>query len=72
MISDPKTTPRSRRARLAFAAIVACTAFALSLRSVQNPVIWALFFCATLTPVLDALTEEKSACVSPQPVLSQP
>src|SRR4051812_23422495 len=72
MISDPKTTPRSRGARLAFAAIVACTAFTLSLRWVQNPIVWALFLCAPLPPVLNALTEEESACASPQPALSQP
>ena len=70
MISDPKTTPRSRAARIAFAAIVATTAFILATRSVQNPIVWALFFCAPLTPLFDALTEEKSACVPQQPVLS--
>ena len=72
MISDPKTTPRSRPARLAFAAIVAAVAFMLSLRSIQNPIVWALFLCAPLTPLLDALTEtkqEKPAC-APQPALS--
>ena len=71
MISDPKTTPRSRPARLAFAAIVAAVAFMLSLRSIQNPIVWALFLCAPLTPLLDALTEtkqEKPAC-APQPAL---
>jgi Na+-translocating ferredoxin:NAD+ oxidoreductase RnfD subunit len=74
MISDPKTTPRHRGARIAFAAIVACTAFVLSTHWVQNPIVWALFFCAPLTPLLDALTtrtEEKPACApSPQPSLS--
>jgi enediyne biosynthesis protein E5 len=72
MISDPKTTPRSPIARLAFAAIVATVAFMFSLRWVQNPIIWALFICAPLTPVLDALTEateEKPACAT-QPALS--
>lgn len=68
MISDPKTTPRSRAARIAFACIVACVAFALSLRWVQNPILWALFLCAPLTPLFDALTENKenSTCVPPQ------
>src|SRR6266550_1599669 len=72
MISDPKTTPRSQPARLAFAAIVATVAFMLSLRSIQNPIVWALFLCAPLTPLLDVLTEtkqEKPAC-APQPALS--
>ena len=74
MISDPKTTPRHRGARIAFAAIVACAAYVLSVHWVQNPIIWALFFCAPLTPLLDALTtrqEEKPACApSQQPSLS--
>ena len=72
MISDPKTTPQSRAARLALAAIVACTAFLFSVKSVQNPIVWALFFCAPLTPLLDALTskaKENSVCASPQPAL---
>jgi len=73
MISDPKTTPRHRGARIAFAAIVACTAFVLSTHWIQNPIVWALFFCAPLTPVLDAFTskaKENSVCASPQPVPS--
>jgi Na+-transporting NADH:ubiquinone oxidoreductase subunit NqrB len=71
MISDPKTTPRARPARLVFAATVAGVAFFLSLRWVQNPIVWALFFCAPITPLLDFLTEqEKPACAPPQPALS--
>jgi len=70
MISDPKTTPRARSARIAFAAIVGTTAFVLATRSVQNPIVWALFFCAPLTPLFDALTEERPACVPQQPALS--
>jgi Na+-transporting NADH:ubiquinone oxidoreductase subunit NqrB len=73
MISDPKTTPRSRPARLAFAAIVAGLAFALQLRFIQNPIIWALFLCAPLVPLLDRLTsneQEKVPCAPPQSLLS--
>jgi len=70
MISDPKTTPRARAARIAFAAIVGSTAFVLATRPVQNPIVWALFFCAPLTPLFDALTEEKPACVPQQLALS--
>jgi Na+-transporting NADH:ubiquinone oxidoreductase subunit NqrB len=71
MISDPKTTPRSRPARLAFAAVVAAVAFMLSLRWVQNPIVWALFLCAPLTPLFDLLTEqEKPACAPSRPALS--
>jgi Na+-transporting NADH:ubiquinone oxidoreductase subunit NqrB len=73
MISDPKTTPRSRPARIAFAGVVAGAAFALQLRFIQNPIVWALFLCAPLVPVLDALisneTKETIPC-APQSVLS--
>jgi Na+-translocating ferredoxin:NAD+ oxidoreductase RnfD subunit len=73
MVSDPKTTPRTRAARIIFAGIVAAVGFTLSLRSVQNPIVWALFLCAPLTPLLDALTsqpQESHVCVSPRAVLS--
>src|SRR5205823_12023884 len=65
MISDPKTTPRSAAARIAFGVIVACVAFVLQLRWVQNPIIWALFFCAPLTPLFN-LFQEKSECAPQQ------
>ncbi|HEX9576376.1 MAG TPA: RnfABCDGE type electron transport complex subunit D [Myxococcales bacterium] len=70
MISDPKTTPRDRASRIGFAAIVACVAFELQLRFVQNPIVWALFICAPLTPLFDLLTEEKAPCALPQSLLS--
>jgi len=70
MISDPKTTPRDRASRIGFAAIVACVAFVLQVRFVQNPIIWALFICAPLTPLFDLLTEEKVPCAPPQSLLS--
>ena len=69
MISDPKTTPTSRPGRLAFAAAVALTAFALQLRFIQNPLIWALFLCAPLTPLIDVLAaqaKETPPCASSQ------
>jgi Na+-transporting NADH:ubiquinone oxidoreductase subunit NqrB len=54
MISDPKTTPHARATRLAFGACVAAVAFALQhLAYARNPIIWALFLCAPLVPVLD-------------------
>ena len=56
MISDPKTTPRHQGARVGFAVAVASLAFVLQLHFVTNPIVWALFFCAPLTPVLDRLT----------------
>jgi Na+-translocating ferredoxin:NAD+ oxidoreductase RnfD subunit len=55
MISDPKTTPRSRRARLSFGLTVACVAFAMQLHFINNAVVWALLVCAPLTPLLDAM-----------------
>jgi Na+-transporting NADH:ubiquinone oxidoreductase subunit NqrB len=62
MISDPKTTPQKRSARIAFAAAVACVAFFLQLHFVNNAVVWALLFCAPLTPLLDA--QEPTPCLS--------
>ena len=54
MISDPKTTPRGRATRLVFAGCVAALAFALQhVAYARNPIIWALFFCAPLVPLLD-------------------
>ena len=54
MISDPKTTPRGRAARIAFAVTVAAGAFALQhVAYAQNPLLWALFLCAPLVPLLD-------------------
>ena len=54
MSSDPKTTPRGRAARLAFAGCVAALAFVLQhVAYARNPIIWALFFSAPLVPLLD-------------------
>ena len=68
MISDPKTTPRARPARIAWAAAVACLAFILQLHSINNAAVWALLFCAPLTPLLDA--KENHACTALSPSLS--
>jgi enediyne biosynthesis protein E5 len=70
MISDPKTTPRGRAARLAFAACVAALAFALQhVAYARNPIVWALFFCALLTPLFDwsqeAFASKESPCPEP-------
>ena len=54
MISDPKTTPERRTARLAYAVTVAGVAFALQHRAfVQSPLVWALLLCAPLVPLFD-------------------
>jgi enediyne biosynthesis protein E5 len=56
MISDPKTTPQSRTGRIAFACAVATLAHALQfVWFVKNPLLWALFACAPLTPFCDAV-----------------
>jgi enediyne biosynthesis protein E5 len=56
MISDPKTTPRSRAGRLALACAVAGLAHALQfVWFVRNPLVWALFVCAPLSPSIDLL-----------------
>lgn len=60
MISDPKTTPRARAARIGFAVTVACVAFFLQLQFVNNAVVWSLLLCAPLTPLLDA--KESTPC----------
>ena len=60
MISDPKTTPRSRVARLGFGAIVAALGFSLQhVAYARNPLLWALLFCAPLTPLLDLITDRR-------------
>ena len=56
MISDPKTTPLRRDARLAYATTVAAVAHALQHGAfVKSPLIWALLVCAPLVPALDWL-----------------
>jgi hypothetical protein len=54
MISDPKTTPDSRAARLLFAAIVACGAAYVQFRLFRtNGLLWSLAGAAPLVPLLD-------------------
>jgi Na+-transporting NADH:ubiquinone oxidoreductase subunit NqrB len=74
MISDPKTTPRGRAARLAFGATVACGAFALQhLAYTRNPLLWALLLSAPLTPLFDFLHErETRPCIESSALQPQP
>ena len=66
MISDPKTTPRGRAARLGFAGCVAALAFALQhVAYARNPIIWALFLCAPLVPLLDRLEQTETTKEQP-------
>ena len=56
MISDPMTIPNRRAARVCYAAAVALVAFAWQyLLFKPNALIWALFLCTPLVPLLDRL-----------------
>ncbi len=56
MISDPMTIPSRASARVLFAAGVAALAFAWQyLLYIPNGLIWSLFLCAPLVPLLDRL-----------------
>ncbi len=56
MISDPKTTPDRRGARVGLGIAVACLAFFLQHQLwVMNSPIWALLLLSPLVPVLDGL-----------------
>lgn len=68
MISDPKTTPRSRGARFAFGAVVASLGFALQHAAyARNSLLWALFLCAPLVPLADLLVHSKENPCAPMP-----
>jgi Na+-transporting NADH:ubiquinone oxidoreductase subunit NqrB len=54
MISDPKTTPDSRAARILFAALVAATAWYVQFRLFRtNGLLWSLAIWSTAVPILD-------------------
>jgi Na+-transporting NADH:ubiquinone oxidoreductase subunit NqrB len=56
MISDPMTIPNRRSMRLVYAGIVALAAFTWQYGLFKpNALIWALFVCTPLVPVLDWL-----------------
>ena len=56
MISDPKTTPDARPARIAFGILVAAGAFYVQFRLFRpNGLLWALFVLTPLVPLLDRL-----------------
>ncbi len=56
MISDPRTTPDSRRGRVIFAILVALGAYVVQFQLFQtNPLLWSLAACSLLVPVLDRL-----------------
>ncbi|MDA8019318.1 MAG: RnfABCDGE type electron transport complex subunit D [Thermoanaerobaculia bacterium] len=54
MISDPKTTPDRRGARILYAAVVASVAAWIQFGLFEpNALIWALFLCAPVVPLTD-------------------
>jgi len=56
MISDPKTTPDSRRGRVLFAALVAGGAYYVQFKLFHtNGLLWSLAGCSPLVPVIDWL-----------------
>lgn len=56
MISDPRTTPDARPARVAFGVLVAAGAYYVQLRMFRtNGMLWSLFCLSPLVPLLDRL-----------------
>jgi len=56
MISDPKTTPDSRRGRMLFGALVACGAYYVQFKLFHtNGLLWSLAACSPLVPLIDWL-----------------
>src|SRR5262252_3790220 len=56
MISDPKTTPDSRAARMLFAVLVAATAWYIQFRLFRtNGLLWSLAIWSMAVPILDRL-----------------
>lgn len=54
MISDPRTTPRSRSGRIVYACVVAAAGFGLRVAAYEpNGLLFALFAAAPLVPLLD-------------------
>jgi Na+-transporting NADH:ubiquinone oxidoreductase subunit NqrB len=56
MISDPRTTPDAREARVAFGVLVAAGAYYVQFRLFRtNGLLWSLFCLSPLVPLLDRL-----------------
>jgi len=56
MISDPRTTPDSRRGRVLFAALVALGAYTVQFWLFRtNGLLWSLAVCSLVVPLIDRL-----------------
>jgi Na+-transporting NADH:ubiquinone oxidoreductase subunit NqrB len=56
MISDPMTIPNRKGARVAYAIVVAIVAFLWHFALFKpNGLVWALFFCTPLVPIIDRM-----------------
>jgi enediyne biosynthesis protein E5 len=56
MISDPKTTPDSRRGRVLFGIMVACGTYYVQFKLFHtNGLLWSLAACSVLVPLIDWL-----------------
>ena len=76
MITDPRTIPNARISRLIWAASIALLTFILrNVFFVPTAILWALFFLAPLTPLLDRLFPDDRFSwlpTSPTPPLPTP
>ena len=65
MISDPKTTPRTRLGRVLFAALVAAGAFVVQFVLYrQDGLLWSLAACSPLVPLLDRLLARRAGATA--------
>ncbi|MEO8431040.1 MAG: RnfABCDGE type electron transport complex subunit D [Acidobacteriota bacterium] len=72
MISDPKTTPDSRIARILFGAAVALGAAYIQLRIFRpNGAVWSLALCSLLVPLLDLLLPGRRSPAGVAPFVSK-
>jgi len=68
MISDPMTIPNRKGARIGYAITVAIVAFLWHFALFKpNGLVWALFFCTPLVPVIDRIWPGEKFDWRPQP-----
>ncbi len=72
MITDPKTTPNHKHARIIWAVSIAVAAFYLtSFNFINGAAIWVLIFSQPLIPLLDKAFKEKAFEWKPYPISNQ-